>query len=216
MVLETFSVAFHNIRNQKVRSYLTLLGIVIGIAAIVSLIGIVQGLQTFIGSELQSLGMDSIFVEPGSEAGMTTAISRSLKADDLDVIRRIPGVKDATGFWETAATMKFKDQEAEVLLIGMEPDKMFMLEDMGYVDIVEGRDFTNTDMFSVGLYSDFAEETFDDTAAITEHGLFNTAGAGGPPVTGGILMDRTVFAAINVVNTNKIEWTFTIGFTSGG
>ena len=65
-------------------------------------------------------------------------------------------------------------------------------------------------------YSSVATETFDDTAAITEHGLFNTAGAGGPPVTGGILMDRTVFAAINVVNGNQIQWTFTISFTSGG
>lgn len=166
--LETFSVAITNIRNQKLRSYLTLLGIVIGIAAIVSLIGIVQGLQTFIGTELQALGLDSIFVEPGSEMGMTTAVSRSLKADDLDTIRGIPGVKDATGFWETAATMKFKDQEAEVLLIGMEPDKMFMLEDMGYVDIIEGREFTNADRFSVGLYSDFAEDTFDEPIQVRQ------------------------------------------------
>ena len=66
------------------------------------------------------------------------------------------------------------------------------------------------------VYESVATETFDDTAAITEHGLFNTAGAGGPPVTGGIMMDRTKIAAINVVNTNQIEWTFTIAFTSGG
>lgn len=66
------------------------------------------------------------------------------------------------------------------------------------------------------VYKSIATETFDGAAAITEHGLFNTAGAGGPPVTGGILMDRTVFAAINVVATNQIEWTFTISFTSGG
>lgn len=66
------------------------------------------------------------------------------------------------------------------------------------------------------VYKSVATETFDDTAAITEHGLFNTAGAGGPPVTGGILMDRTKFTAINVVNGNQIEWTFTISFTSGG
>ncbi len=65
-------------------------------------------------------------------------------------------------------------------------------------------------------YQSVATETFDGAAAITEHGLFNTAGAGGPPVTGGILMDRTKFAAINVVSGNQIEWTFTIGFTSGG
>lgn len=66
------------------------------------------------------------------------------------------------------------------------------------------------------VYKSIATETFDATAAITEHGVFNTAGAGGPPVTGGILMDRTVFSAINVVNGNQIEWTFTITFTSGG
>lgn len=66
------------------------------------------------------------------------------------------------------------------------------------------------------VYKSIATETFDDSVAITEHGLFNTAGSGGPPVTGGILMDRTKFTAINVVNSDKIEWTFTIAFTSGG
>jgi len=67
------------------------------------------------------------------------------------------------------------------------------------------------------VYKSIATETFDDTAAIIEHGLFNTAGAGGPPVTGGVLMDRTKLgAAINVVSGNQIEWTFTIAFTSGG
>ncbi len=69
---------------------------------------------------------------------------------------------------------------------------------------------------SAKVYKSIATETFDGTAAITEHGLFNTAGAGGPPVTGGILMDRTKFAAINVETGNQIEWTFTMSFTSGG
>jgi len=66
------------------------------------------------------------------------------------------------------------------------------------------------------VYKSIATETFDGVAAITEHGLFNTAGAGGPPVVGGILMDRTLFAAINVVSGNQIEWTFTLALASGG
>ncbi len=66
------------------------------------------------------------------------------------------------------------------------------------------------------VYQSVVTETFDGVAAITEHGLFNTAGAGGPPVTGGILMDRTKFAAINVVNLMQIEWTFEMTFASGG
>jgi len=66
------------------------------------------------------------------------------------------------------------------------------------------------------VYKSIATTTYTGGHAITEHGIFKSAGAGGPPVTGGILMDRTKFAPINVVATNQIEWTFTIAFTSGG
>ena len=66
------------------------------------------------------------------------------------------------------------------------------------------------------VYKSVATVDYTGTHTITEHGLFNTAGAGGPPVTGGILMDRTKLPAINVVSGNQIEFTFTIEFTSGG
>jgi len=65
-------------------------------------------------------------------------------------------------------------------------------------------------------YKSVATTTYTGTWAITEHGLFNTAGAGGPPVTGGILMDRSKFAAINVVVTNQIEWTYELTIAAGG
>lgn len=58
-------------------------------------------------------------------------------------------------------------------------------------------------------YTSVATNTYAGAFAITEHGLFNIAAAG-------ILMDRTVFGAINVVATNQIEFTFTITFTPGG
>jgi len=58
-------------------------------------------------------------------------------------------------------------------------------------------------------YKSIGTATYAGSFAITEHGLFNAAAAG-------VLMDRTKFAAINVVNGNQIEWTFTIAFTSGG
>lgn len=58
-------------------------------------------------------------------------------------------------------------------------------------------------------YKSIATITYDGTYAITEHGIFNTTNTS-------ILMDRTVFSAINVENGNQIEFTFTIAFTSGG
>ena len=68
---------------------------------------------------------------------------------------------------------------------------------------------TQVEGASTNIYKSVATTTYNATKAITEHGLFNVA-------TGGILMDRTVFAAISVVNSDKIEFTFTITFSSGG
>ena len=58
-------------------------------------------------------------------------------------------------------------------------------------------------------YKSVGTITADATEAWTEHGLFNI-------VTAGILMDRTVFAAINVVSGNQVEFTFEISFSAGG
>jgi hypothetical protein len=66
-----------------------------------------------------------------------------------------------------------------------------------------------TQVASTNTYTSVATTTYNATKAITEHGLFNASSS----VT---LMDRTKFAAINVVDTNQIQWTFVITFTAGG
>lgn len=53
--------------------------------------------------------------------------------------------------------------------------------------------------------------TFDNTAAVTEHGIFSQAATGG-----GTLWDRTVFSAINVVSGDSIQFTYTCTVSSGG
>jgi hypothetical protein len=66
-----------------------------------------------------------------------------------------------------------------------------------------------TQVASTNTYTSVATTTYNTTKAITEHGLFNAS-------TSVTLMDRTKFAAINVVDTNQIQWTFVITFTAGG
>ena len=53
--------------------------------------------------------------------------------------------------------------------------------------------------------------TFDASAAVTEHGILTQAATGG-----GTLMDRSLFAAINVVSGDSIQFTYTMTLTSGG
>jgi hypothetical protein len=64
---------------------------------------------------------------------------------------------------------------------------------------------------SADVYKTIGTVTFANSYAITEHGLFSQAAK-----PGGTLLDRSKFAAVNVVATDKIEFTFTITFASGG
>ena len=66
---------------------------------------------------------------------------------------------------------------------------------------------TQVEGASAHIYKSVATTTYNATKAITEHGLFNIAAAG-------ILMDRSVFSAINVVDTNQIEWTYNLTINS--
>ena len=59
------------------------------------------------------------------------------------------------------------------------------------------------------IYKSVGTITYTSSLAITEHGLFNI-------VTAGILMDRHTFTAINVVNTDQIEFTYELTVTSSG
>lgn len=61
---------------------------------------------------------------------------------------------------------------------------------------------------AANAYRSVGTITYTSTKAITEHGLFNDA-------TTGTLMDRTVFAAVNVVNTETITFTYTLTLTAG-
>ena len=62
---------------------------------------------------------------------------------------------------------------------------------------------------AANAYRSVGTISYTTTKAITEHGLFND-------VTTGTLMDRSVFTAINVVNGDSIQFTYTITFSSGG
>lgn len=61
------------------------------------------------------------------------------------------------------------------------------------------------------VYQSVGEFTFGNAYAITEHGLFSQTAK-----PGGVLLDRTVFGAINVVSGDKISFTFTLTVNAGG
>ncbi len=97
MFSDYFLLALKNVRKRGIRSWLTMLGIFIGIAAVVSLISLGQGLETAITGQFGSLSTDTLVVtsaETGFGPPGSTAV-RKLNERDLELIESVQGVEAA-------------------------------------------------------------------------------------------------------------------------
>ncbi|HHY25499.1 MAG TPA: FtsX-like permease family protein [Desulfitobacterium dehalogenans] len=89
MLLESIKMSYENIVRNKLRSFLTMLGIVIGVASIIALITIVQGATNSISNQVTELGANKIVVNV-----MGTPLKQGLNDEDL---RNISQVENITG-----------------------------------------------------------------------------------------------------------------------
>lgn len=65
MLRDYIRLALHNIRHRQIRSWLTILGIVVGVAAVVALIAIGQGMQKSVQTQFEAIGYNTIIMFPG-------------------------------------------------------------------------------------------------------------------------------------------------------
>jgi len=92
MIFDYVSIALKNLTHRSLRSWLTLLGIFIGVAAVVSLIGLGDGLKAAVNSQFGISSTEVITVQAGGISGMGppgTAVSNPLVQDDVDEIRKL-------------------------------------------------------------------------------------------------------------------------------
>jgi putative ABC transport system permease protein len=95
MIKDFFIIALNNLRRRRLRSWLTMLGIFIGIAAVVSLISLGQGLQTAITGQLGTLSTDKLTVQnSGTGFGPPgSTVVKKLNEHDVKVIESVRGVE---------------------------------------------------------------------------------------------------------------------------
>jgi putative ABC transport system permease protein len=93
----TLAVAWKAIRRNKVRSSLTMLGVIIGVASVIAMIALGSGARAAIDAQIQSQGTNIIYVSAGSHGGHGMArggigSSATLTIEDFQAISQIPGV----------------------------------------------------------------------------------------------------------------------------
>lgn len=153
-------LAFGNLKHRGLRSWLTILGIFIGIAAVVALISLGQGLENGIEKQFESLGKDKIIIEPRTMGppGSVTSESLILTSKDLEYIGDIDGVEWAMGYLVKTGQAKFKDESAIGFGIGVNPEDFEVGLDLQGVGIVDGRALKDGDKFKVVLGYDHSIE----------------------------------------------------------
>ena len=97
----TFKVALRALGRNKMRSILTMLGIIIGVGAVIAMVGIGQGASASIQAQIANLGNNLLIIQPGSAntAGIRggAGSNTTLTADDVDAIaNECPSVKAAS------------------------------------------------------------------------------------------------------------------------
>src|SRR3989339_642501 len=147
----SLKTAFNGLRANKSRSALTILGIVIGITAIMMVMSLGQGAQDLILGQIQGMGSRTLSVEPGKRPeGMMDAMAMmtdSLKAKDLDVIKNKGNIPHAGRIMPVVfgtETMTFENEATKPTIFGA-TDFFAEIYD---VDMAQGRLMTDEEVRS--------------------------------------------------------------------
>lgn len=148
MIRDYFRFSYESIRRRKLRSYLTMIGIFIGIAAVVSLISLGAGLQNAVNQQFKAIGTDKIFVASGSGIGPPGSAANKLSKHDEEIIGKTRGVLSAAGVSFSFIDVSFKGQTKYTPLMGfpLENEKLDLaVEATNNLKVIEGRMLKNGD-----------------------------------------------------------------------
>ncbi|OGO13270.1 MAG: hypothetical protein A2Z66_01360 [Chloroflexi bacterium RBG_13_66_10] len=118
-------VALTSLGANKLRSALTILGIVIGVGAVIALTSIGRGVEVSITAQIESVGTNLIFVSPGrlQEGGAFTMVgsAASLTIADAEAIAQAPSVVGVSPILESRAQIVYLSQNTNSSLLGVTP-----------------------------------------------------------------------------------------------
>jgi len=145
----SMKIAFGALRINKLRSALTMLGIIIGVAAVIAMVAIGSGAQARIQQQIASIGSNIIIVLSGSitSSGIRLGTGNALTLSEDDVraiVRECPGVQVAAPYSRGGVQVVYGNTNWGTQIVGTTPDYL-TIRDLG---IEKGQAFTNADVDS--------------------------------------------------------------------
>ncbi|MFH1026008.1 MAG: ABC transporter permease, partial [Nitrospirota bacterium] len=124
-IIEIIKVSKDSLMSNKVRSFLTMLGVIIGVAAVILLVSIGEGARTYIHRELGNLGTNILVVVPGKTSAKggfhppeASTVRKLIYDDALLIKRRAKHVDDAVPVMFGSAKVKYLNQSRDNSIAG--------------------------------------------------------------------------------------------------
>lgn len=160
MIQDIFEMSLKSLTRKQIRSFLTLAGVVIGIAAIVCLLSIGQGLTNSVNEQFEQLGTNIVYMlgmNPLSGTSNTIDFSDS----DISWVEGVSGVDYVLPLYSGVGTMQANSVRKNVMILSMDLDKSSLFEEYGYFDVEEGRRIEEGDTQGILITKQLAEDGFD-------------------------------------------------------
>ncbi|WP_017655904.1 ABC transporter permease [Fortiea contorta] len=143
--LESVNMAGKTLLSNKLRSALTMLGIVIGNASVIAMIGIGEGGQRYVAQQLESLGPNILFVLPGNQETQRISrdVPRTLVLEDAQAIAtQVPTVAEVAAELNSRQVVTYGNKNTDINIIGTTPSFLIVRD----FEVDKGRFFTDIDM----------------------------------------------------------------------
>ncbi len=157
--LSDFNFSFQNIKRRKLRTILTVLGIILGIFLVSSLLFLGAGVKEGIKEQFNTFGKNTISINAGSSYTEST-VADVFSDQDIEDITALKSVKKAIGFYEGVLVFKWREEEQSAFIIGFDSEFSEFLQEMKLIDLKEGRLLRKGDICNVIVSEQFAQNAF--------------------------------------------------------
>jgi putative ABC transport system permease protein len=125
--MNTFRLALRALSRNKMRSALTMLGIIIGVGAVIAVVSIGQGAQYIVQQGIQAMGTNAVFISAGSNraGGVRQGYGgvKTLTVDDLNaILKEIPLIKEASPALTSRQQVVYGNQNWNTQITGITPN----------------------------------------------------------------------------------------------
>lgn len=144
-LIESLKMASTTLVANKLRSSLTMLGIVIGNASVIAMVGVGQGAQKLAAEQFESLGPNVLFVVPGSQEERRTSfdLPKTLVWEDAKAIAtQVPTVVEVAPQINANQLITYRNRNTNKLVIGTTPEFLTVRS----FDVARGRFINNIDL----------------------------------------------------------------------